>query len=293
MRKLSHLIVILASSILLSNCSPSNFPVGKYQSEQIVADGNANDWGLPLRFGNENGSLEYSITNDKDNIYVSIASNDPSTQMKMLRAGIKVYIDTKGKKGTEMGLIYPFKEKVDMPNRRMENRNSDPTAMKQKMILDADIFSTSGFINMENRIYDLKDTSHIKIGMNYDTYNNLVFEAIIPLKNVLAAPITSSKAPSISVGIIVNNMDGTGNRQPASMAGTNRAEGGGMNNGMGGMRSGGMGGGMGGSMRGGGMRGGGGAGMSRGGANMRSGGGYNNSAPIANWYQFKLAYQPN
>jgi hypothetical protein len=293
MRKCSYLLMFIVSAIVFASCSPTNYPVGKYQSEAIIADGNASDWGLPLRFGNETGSLQYSITNDRDNIYVSVASNDQATQMKMLRAGLKIYIDTKGKKSTDMGLVYPFKEQEVMTNRRMENRNTSPTAMKQKMILDADIFSTTGFINMENRIYDLKDTSHIKIGMNYDTYNNLVFEAIIPLKYVLATPITNSKAPSISVGIIVNNMGGMGNRQPASMVGMNRAEGAGMNNGMGGMRNGGMGGAMGSGMRGSGMRGGGGAGMSRGGANMRSNGGYNNSGPITNWYQFKLAYQPD
>ena len=271
MHKLSY-VVLYAIPFLLTNCSPTNFPVGKYQSEPIVADGNASDWGLPLRFGNETGSLQYAITNDRENIYVSVASNDQATQMKMLRAGIKVYIDIKGKKSTDMGLIYPFKDQDEINNRRMGIRNTNPTAMKEKMILDADIFSTFGFINMENRIYDLKDTSHIKIGLNYDPYNNLVFEAIIPLKNVLTTPITNTKAPSISVGIIVNNMGGDAQRPNASMTGMNRAEGGCM--GGGGMRGGGMGGG---GMRGGGM----------------GGGSYGNSGPIVNWYQFKLAYQPN
>ena len=289
MRKLSYLIIFIFATILFTNCSSPNFPVGKYQSETIIADGNASDWGLPLRFGNETGSLQYSVTNDRENIYVSVASNDQATQMKMLRAGIKIYIDTKGKKGTDMGIVYPYKDQVDMPNRRMENRNTDPTAMKQKMILDADIFSTIGFINMENRIYDLKDTSHIKIGMNYDIYNNLVFEAIIPIKNVLSTPITNTKAPSISVGIIVNEMGGAGQRPNASMVGMNRAEGGGMNGGMGGGMRGGGGGMRGGGMRSGGM---GGGGMRGGGSTMRSGG-YGNSGPISNWYQFKLAYQPN
>ena len=286
MHKFAYL-VLFAIPFLLTNCSPTNFPIGKFQSDPIVADGNASDWGLPLRFGNETGSLQYAITNDRENIYVSVASNDQATQMKMLRAGIKVYIDIKGKKSTDMGLVYPFKDQDELTNRRMGIRNANPNAMKEKMILDANIFSCFGFINMENRIYDLKDTSHIKIGMNYDAYNNLVFEAIIPLKNVLTIPITNTKAPSISVGIIVNNMGGDAQRPNASMAGMNRAEGGGMRGGGmggGGMRGGGMGGGgmRGGSMGGGGMRGG-----------SMGGGGYGNSGPIVNWYEFKLAYQPN
>ncbi len=295
MRNYIYILSFACTIVLFSNCSPKEYPLGKYQNTQIIADGDASDWGLPLRFGNETGSLQYAITNDKENIYISIASNEQVTQMKMLRAGIKIYIDPNGKKATDMCISYPYKEAMDMPRNRNENRNTDPTAMKQKMLMDADIFSTSGFINMENRIYDLKDTSHIKVGMNYDTYNNLVFEAIIPIKNVLNNPITNKKAPSISLGIMVNNMGVGPGQRPNVGNEMSRNEGAGMG---GGMRGGGMGrGGMsGGGMSGGGMRGG---GMSRGGG-MRGGGmssgangsAYNaNNKPISNWYQFKLAYQ--
>jgi hypothetical protein len=295
MRYYLYTFSFIFTSLLFSKCSPKEYPIGKFQSELIIADGDATDWGLPLRFGSEIGSLQYSITNDKENIYISVASSDQMTQMRMLRAGLKIYIDPKGNKSTDICLTYPYKDQMEAPRGRGENRNTDPNAMKQKMLLDADIFNTTGFVNMENRIYDLKDTSHFKIGINYDKYNNLVFEAIIPIKNVIANPINFKKAPSISVGIIVNNMNNFGTRTVNSNGGeamrSGMGEGGGMRGGMGGggMRGGMGGGGMRGGMGGGGMRG----GMSGGG--MRSGGAsYNdNNKQIANWHQFKMAFEAN
>ena len=207
--------------------------------------------------------------------------------MSILRAGLKICFDPKGNKSTDIALIYPYKDPMEAgPRGRNENRNSDPNLMKQKMMLDADIFSTIGFVNMENRIYDLKDTSHFKVGMNYDKYNNLVFEAIVPIKNVIASPINFKKTPSISVGIIVNNFGGGGARPNGSGEDGNYRSG---SEGMGGgMRGGGMSGGMGGGgMRGGGRGGMGGGGMRGGG--MNRGGNYNASKQIINWYQFKLA----
>jgi len=280
MRKYKYILGFSIITLVIANCSPKEYPLGKYQNTAIVADGDASDWGLPLRFGNENGSLQYAITNDKENIYISVASSDQATQMKMLRAGIKIFIDPKGNKSKDISLTYPFKDQMEMPKERNQNGNLDRNAMKQKMIMDADIFSTTGFINMENRIYDLKDTSHIKVAMNFDTYNNLVFESIIPIKNILSSPITNKKTPSISVGIMINTFGG---QRPSGSSEMSRNEGGGMG---GGMRSGMGNGGMRGGMGGGGMRGG------MGGGGMRGGMGNSNvNNTISNWYQFKLAYQ--
>jgi hypothetical protein len=276
MYKSVYLSSLLFTILLFSNCSPKQYEIGKYQNDPIIADGDANDWGLPLRFGSEEGSLQYSITNDKENLYISVATNNQQTQMSILRAGLKICFDPKGNKSSDIALIYPYKDPMEAgPRGRNDNRNTDPNLIKQKMMLDADIFNTIGFLNMENRIYDLKDTSHFKVGMNYDKYNNLVFEAIVPIKNVITTPINFKKTPSISVGIIVNNFGAGGARPNGSgEAGNYRSGSGGM--GGGGMRGGGHGG-----MGGGGMRGGGGG--------MNRDGNYNASKQIINWYQFKLA----
>lgn len=306
---------IISICFLLSNCSPKEYPLGNFQSSPVVADGSISDWSLPLRFGTEDGSMEYNITNDNQNIYISVATNNQATQMRILRAGINIYIDTKGKSDKSMGVLFPVRAdnlnnnyapnpaaKEDNQNfTRGNNRRNNltgetgPTAanQKKKLLMDNNIFKTFGFINMENNIYDLFDSTAIKMGVNYDQLNNLVIECVIPIKNITNKNFTASNAPSISVGIVLNNINM--NRGATAMGAGGRTggmEGGG---GIGGGR-GGMGGGMGG-----GMRGGGGMGGGRGGGGMRGGAGMGGQSmggdrlglnkEVANWYKFKLAYK--
>jgi len=297
---LGFVVIILILS--LSNCSPKEYPLGNFQETPIVADGNSVDWNLPLRFGTEDGELQYNITNDNTNIYVSVATNDQSTQMRILRAGLSVYIDTKGKTNKSMGLSFPANDVLETAgnykNRGMGgNKGGDQINFKKQLLMDKDIFKTFGFINMENRVYDVSDTSNIKMGINYDAFGNLVFEAIIPIKHIYDKIVTAKNAPSLSIGIVLNTMVmNFENRSGNNSAGENGMRGG--SSGMGGgMRGGGGMGGMGGGMSGGGMRGGMGGGMRgggmRGGGGMRAvGGGFNTmNKVIANWYQFKLAIQ--
>ena len=44
---------ILFLSVFTLNCSPKLAPQGLFKSTPVVADGNADDWTLPLRFSNE------------------------------------------------------------------------------------------------------------------------------------------------------------------------------------------------------------------------------------------------
>jgi hypothetical protein len=286
----------------LSNCSPKEYPLGNFQETRIVADGNSIDWNLPLRFGSEDGELQYNITNDNTNIYVSVATSDQSTQMRILREGISVFIDTKGKTNKLMGLSFPANEVVEA-NRNNNtikmmggDKRGDQVNFKKQLLMDKDIFKTFGFINMENRVYDVSDTTAIKLGINYDTFGNLVFESIIPIKHIYNKTFTAKNAPSLSLGIVLNTTNRSENRPTAG--GEGRSEGGMRGGSGGGMGGGGMGGG---SMGGGGMRGGGGmggmgggmrGGGMRGGGGMRPGGGFNTmNKVIANWYQCKLAFQ--
>ena len=300
------ILIGLLSIFTLSNCSPKEYPLGNFQETPIVADGNSIDWNLPLRFGSEDGELQYNITNDNTNIYVSVATSDQSTQMRILREGISVFIDTKGKTNKSMGLSFPANEVIEV-NRNNNtikmmggDKRGDQVNFKKQLLMDKDIFKTFGFINMDNRVYDVSDTIAIKLGINYDAFGNLVFESIIPIKHIYNKTFTAKNAPSLSVGIVLNTTNRPENRPTAGSEG--RSEGGMRGGSGGGMGGGGMGGGsmsggggmrggggmggmggMGGGMRGGGMRGGGG---------MRPGGGFNTmNKVIANWYQCKLAFQ--
>ncbi len=53
------------SLVFYSSCSHDVAPVGHYQDTPVAADGNMDDWNLPLRFSNPEHTFQYSVTNDK------------------------------------------------------------------------------------------------------------------------------------------------------------------------------------------------------------------------------------
>ncbi|MBP1650507.1 MAG: hypothetical protein H6Q26_664 [Bacteroidetes bacterium] len=242
--KLSHAISYCSLLLALgTSCNRNIAPQERFQSSPIDPDGNASEWTMPLRYANSQYTLSYSITNDSRNIYICVMTSDPEMKHRIMKAGMSLYFDPKGKQKKKMALVYP-------------ERNMDGIKVPT-------VYNTDGFLNMENGQHNLTDKmTGIKIGLNPMADSGLVYEAAIPLNRVLANGL-SEKAlrKSFSVGVMVNQLpgkrggpgegQGQGQRRGGGGGSPRVSFGGGM--GMGGMGSGmGMGVGMGmGGMRGG------------------------------------------
>lgn len=157
----------------------------------IVPDGNASEWEMPLRYANSQYTLSYSIINDSRNIYVCIMTTNPEMRHRIMKAGMTLYFDPKGKQKKKMALVYP-------------ERNMDGIKVPT-------VYNSDGFLNMDNGQHNLTDKmAGIKIGLNPMADNGaLVYEVAVPLSRVLANGL-SEKAlrKNFSVGIVVNQLPG-------------------------------------------------------------------------------------
>jgi hypothetical protein len=265
-------LVVLA----FAACSPKLAPEGHYQDSQVTADGIPGEWKMPLRFTNSAYTMQFNVTNDDQNIYVAISSLDDITQLRILRSGMTIYFDPKGKKNKEISLHFPIQKAPDPNGYRSrgdgsttyyqnQNNTQNRDTRKEELLLQSDYYNTTGFTGIENgqfSVGDLKTPIHIGIKLNNQD-SLLVYEVIIPIKNILG-PDWAAKASkkNFGVGVVLDAVAGSGG-------------------GGGGGRPGGFGG-----MRGMGMRGMGGGGM---GGGRRYGGGQQAQKEDANWYEFRLA----
>jgi hypothetical protein len=263
---------LLAIAFCLAACSNKLAPLGHYQTTPVVADGISDDWTLPLRFANATYTLQYNVTNDSKNIYICALSRDEQTMIRMLRAGITVYFDPKGQNGRDISLHYPLRKQPD-PNIR--NRDGEPltgqndSGWKHELLAQSDSYGTAGFSGIDNGQFAAGDTkSPIRVAIQLTHHDSLlVYEAIIPIVNVLGADLSNrNPKKTFSVGIVLNTPSGQ-----AVAASHHRSGGGhGLGLGMNGMH-------MGGGGSGGGSR-----------RNYDT----DDNPPIkedANWYQFRLA----
>jgi hypothetical protein len=264
---------MIYGGICLTGCSHKMAPEGHFQETPVVADGSAGDWTLPLRFSNETYTLQYTVTNDNQNLYVCVLSNDYATQLRILKTGMSIYFDPKGEKNRTIGIVYPIKKQADPDNYRNRNGNpvtaADSKTRKEELLLQSDYYNTIGFPNMENGQFSVNDRkNNIQLAMKLNNNDSvLVYEVVIPIRSILGDDLgPKTQYRNFSVGIVLNPVPGQGGNN----GGGSRPGGfGGMRGGMMGMR-----GGMGG-MGGGGRRGG-------------SGG----SAAVkeeADWYSFRFA----
>jgi hypothetical protein len=280
MRKLSlNALLIVAITAGAMSCSSSKHTVkrmtpGAWQAQPINIDGSNKDWPSPYPEYDDKAMLGYAVSNDKDNIYITVETGDPATQLKILREGLTVWIDKTGNKDEVMAINYP----IPMPPVKKDNNSQDanraqPAHMQQgqnssqpdkrrmdledkvrRLMSEAKEYSLQGFksCNLQYPIPE-NDSCGIVVRLGLDADNEMVWEAVIPFKTFYnKAQITrADRGRAISVCF-----ETTGEKKPAGQPAGNRgSSGGGMRpslgiGGMGGMGMR-MGGGHGGGNRGG------------------------------------------
>lgn len=229
----------------------------------LVIDGDMKEWGDSLRYFNQEKKLNYSIANDKENIYLVLRINDRSEQQRAMMAGITFSIDPKGKKKETYSVTFPYTDPDAMAAERLERQADGPAEQprddddrQQRMqahLTKLKQIKATGFPDVLNELITTSNTYGIKTALNIDKDGSLVYEAQVPI-NMLHADNSGKNEWAFNIkinGITRKGPDGH-SRGEGDMGG------GGMGGGRGGMGGGGGRGGMGGGggRRGGGMRGG-------------------------------------
>ncbi len=235
----------------------------------IKIDGDLKDWGDSLRYFNADKKIYYTLANDKDNLYMVVRVNDRTEQIRIIRAGLTLSINTKGKKKEESSITFPVSNPDEPQTSPSGDKKGNPDLLDQQdrdEMLRAKMtklrnIKVTGFPDIESDIMTTSNTYGIKVALNIDADDNLVYEAAIPLKFFHAeAPDKTEWAFNIKINGVTHpsnaNKTADGN--------------GGMGGGRGGMGGGGGRGGMGGG-GGGGRHGGGGMGGGRGGMSDTNG----------------------
>lgn len=190
----------------------------------VTIDGNAREWAQPLQFYDNITKLFFAFANDKNNIYLCFQSNDDLNQMRIMRAGMKVSISTKGKDKHKVTISYPIEQKTEPtpvsdenPSEKKYNREN----RKNIFLVQNTMMEVKGFTT-KNGLIAINDSSGINVAINWDASNKLIYEIAIPLKELfgndytaddltkdisLSAEINALKAHS---GSGANNFSGKG-----------------------------------------------------------------------------------
>ncbi|HWB62799.1 MAG TPA: hypothetical protein VG603_04750 [Chitinophagales bacterium] len=285
----AYLVLIIAGGCFSSAAAQqiSSFSPVK----PVAVDGRPDEWPQPFRYYDGATKLQFAFANDTANLYICVKVTDEATQMRLLRAGMGLWIDTKGKKKETTGISFPIKQEHSgngewrKRNEEGGEGNTQPTEpmqqrdmlnrMKEHALLQQTTLRIKGFTGVADQDLPLKNDYGINTSFNWDTLNTLCIEYKVPLALILGHALTAADAAKpVSIGFVENALEMPNRNMPDAGEMGGPGGGGGMEGGMGGggmgsgYGNGGMGGGgygnngMGGGYGGGGMGGpGGGGGM--------------------------------
>lgn len=178
------LIQLFATTLI--NAQPSKTGALQPPPPNIVVDGNAKEWGDSLRYYNAEKKFNYSIANDKDNLYMAIIIKDHFDQMKILHAGVTFSIDPKGKKKETYSLTFPLTVGGQQLPPVQKDDNGEVTKEDREELVRERIttlrgIKVTGFKDIEDDMITTSNTYGIKAAINYNDNGDLVWEAAIPL----------------------------------------------------------------------------------------------------------------
>jgi len=177
----------------------------------VTVDGNANEWHQPLNLYDTDTKLLFAMSNDSTHIYLCFESKDDQTQRKIMRAGMSVELDFKGKTKRSATIAYPLPPKerdnggddmaadnTDKDNSLATSREEQQQLRKQNQALARERFLTdnltmqlSGFASV-NGMVPVRGRD-ITAAMNWDSTGNLFYEIAIPIKQLIDEGYTAEQ----------------------------------------------------------------------------------------------------
>src|ERR1700756_5050940 len=188
-------IVIIGSLILFFACSPKALYQTSWQSTPVVADGNASEWRIPLRFYDSDTKLNYTLSNDDEKIYLCVRIVDELSQAKVMRNGLNIWFDTLAKKNKQCGILFPVPNK-DADEYQADgasggggggggrhhggdgsHKGGDVDAVKKKFLRQANQMQLIGFKKGIPDYLAPENEYGINVNINWDANNIMIYEA--------------------------------------------------------------------------------------------------------------------
>lgn len=226
---------LIPQAILLTAClyATKTEAAGITDTTAIVhtIDGNASEW-KPDRFETDKElQLSYAADHDANYLYVILKVPDQRMQMKIMRQGMNMYLDKKGKKREGTGIAFPLRQNQPQTNFGRGGRNGgapgeqpgdqpDPKAMRETLASTMVLLRTFGFEGQEDNLHPIALPGKANISFDWDAAEALVIEYVVPM-SFLGKPSDLNGKP-LAIGWKINGMqspDGGGFSPPSAPAG--------------------------------------------------------------------------
>ena len=180
-----HCILFICLGICLHVVAQGDVAHAKYM--HVTVDGNSSEWGS-LNFYDDQTQLNFAIANDTANIYLCFVTGAQAAGTKLMRAGMKVTLSTRGKLKHEASIVFPLPQTNHPLHDTGFDKNNTDAAPGAQRVMNKQMFrqnyiahhttmQVSGFANANGEIPT--NNTGIQAAINWDSLSNMVYEIAI------------------------------------------------------------------------------------------------------------------
>jgi hypothetical protein len=153
----------------------------RWAEKPVQVDGFITDWKDSLNLYNEETKLFYSLSNDHENIYISIKNNSQVGLTKIIARGISFSANYESNKKTPPTVTFPILDRT--PGKKViETEQPEPKEIQKRIISKIKEINVEGFKELVDGGISLYNTYGIKAATAFDEKNNMIQEFAIPLR---------------------------------------------------------------------------------------------------------------
>lgn len=175
-------ISILALFIFFSlNAQKGNLIQSRWHTNDKIED---SDYQLLKKAG-----FYYFISNDNDNIYISLKTSERLVQEKILKEGLTVWLNMDDKDNAKMGIIYPIGSDNQNINKRRDKSENNAGSDTMSVLSMANTIELIGFISEQERRFPAQNPDNFNGSVKYEK-GILYYRMVMPIAKL---PIRNSR----------------------------------------------------------------------------------------------------
>lgn len=178
---------------------------GSWAEKSVIAESNEDAFFKnPLRFYNEETHLQYTILNDKRNVYIFIKATEQLAQLKIIKSGIMIKLDTNGKTKYQSSMLYPIQDKK---NKASIAPPKDWETFVSRFTYDHAYMTLKGFKTITEEEYPIENDKNITVKISWDSIGVLRYKATIPFALFYKDSLTvNDSTKNIGISILLKQL---------------------------------------------------------------------------------------
>jgi len=159
-----------------------------------------------------NKNVLYKVSQDDNYVYLNISTTDRKTATSIIRNGLTIYYDIKGKEKKNVYVKYPYSNE-SRPVQQGSLGNIDVNAIDLNSMIKK-LPAEAEYGSFEEKQAFNKDLNTLDIAIaNHYTASSQLFEFSIKTPKAKIASQESSDFSKLSIGVVANKMEGTVNKE--------------------------------------------------------------------------------